>query len=416
MHTHKQLLVVAGLLLALVPLSLTEMTASLIEKQQAEEELNKALDAATATYRSGRGLFSVQQQREDELLEKDEELNEIIRRKRDVRLELAELNERAEELRDRYNIDITNSGAVLAMVQAEEKRFAEFVRYLQSRSTTLVAGNDLGLTVLRQMLHASLGDITSASLRERALARARSRAFSVVMEAKQAMEESEELRAQHAALLGEYEGKWNEYTDVQESVHAAAARIAEVQRITKEVHNQVLKLQADLARIDAKLRAGIERELIEKGLMDARPGERSDGAVRSSQNFMWPVVGRISAGFHNSSYRKFFGVDHKGIDIVVGHGTPVFAADDGIVFLARDGGQYGYSYVLVGHRNGYATLYGHLSNISVSNGEQLTKGQVLGLSGGTPGTYGAGPMTTGAHLHFEVIRNGSHVDPMLVLP
>ena len=118
----------------------------------------------------------------------------------------------------------------------------------------------------------------------------------------------------------------------------------------------------------------------------------------------------------NKSYRGFFGVDHQGVDIVVPQGTPVRAAADGVVFLARDGGQTGYSYVLVGHRGGTATLYGHLSQISVVTGQDINHGQVLGLSGGTPGTYGAGPMTTGAHLHLEVIQKGTHVDPLLLLP
>jgi len=89
---------------------------------------------------------------------------------------------------------------------------------------------------------------------------------------------------------------------------------------------------------------------------------------------------------------------------------------DGIVFLARDGGKSGFSYILIGHRDGYATLYGHMSSIAVSTGDEVASGQGIGLSGGTPGTHGAGPMTTGAHLHFEVIRNGTHINPSLVLP
>jgi murein DD-endopeptidase MepM/ murein hydrolase activator NlpD len=170
-----------------------------------------------------------------------------------------------------------------------------------------------------------------------------------------------------------------------------------------------------LQRIDARLRARTERDLISKGLLGAKPGERSDGRVRGKTSFVWPLTGRISAGFYDEGYKRYFGVAHKGIDIVTRQGTPVFASSDGIVFLARYGGATGYSYVLLGHTNGYATLYGHLSAINITTGQLVSAGQQLGSSGGTPGTNGAGPMTTGAHLHFEVIQEGRHVNPLSVL-
>jgi murein DD-endopeptidase MepM/ murein hydrolase activator NlpD len=136
----------------------------------------------------------------------------------------------------------------------------------------------------------------------------------------------------------------------------------------------------------------------------------------SAPAFVWPASGRITAGFHEPSYSDHFGIPHEAIDIAAEQGTPVLAAADGIVFLARDGGATGYSYVLIGHQDGFATLYGHLSSFAVSAGDVVAAGEVIGQSGGTPGTHGAGPMTTGPHLHFEVIQNGLHIDPRLILP
>lgn len=132
--------------------------------------------------------------------------------------------------------------------------------------------------------------------------------------------------------------------------------------------------------------------------------------------FIWPVTGPISAGYLDTDYVHVFGVAHRGMDIAVKQGTPVKAITDGIVHTVRDGGATGYSYVLIGHRNGYASLYGHMSKFLVREGDVISAGKIIGLSGGTPGTPGAGHMTTGAHLHLEVTKDGAHMDPRAVLP
>ena len=253
-------------------------------------------------------------------------------------------------------------------------------------------------------------------MRTHAINRARERVVRTKLEAKRAINTVALYEGEYQLQMQKYEQAWEEYLKARGEYDSAVNRIAEVQRVTNEVQSQITKLQRELARIDAQLVSKLERELIEKGLMNAQPGERSDGRIRSKQTFRWPTSGHISAGFMSAAYHAFFGVDHKGIDIVVPQGTPISVAADGVVYLARNGGRFGYSYVLVGHRNGVATLYGHLSQINVSSGQEIAAGQIVGLSGGIPGTHGAGPMTTGAHLHFEVIRNGVHVDPHTILP
>lgn len=141
----------------------------------------------------------------------------------------------------------------------------------------------------------------------------------------------------------------------------------------------------------------------------------------------WPLTPdyrRITAYFHDPTYpfRNIF--SHSAIDIAVPQGTPVFASADGVVGVARDVGwietatkKYpAYNYILIAHNNEISTLYGHLSKVSVSVGEVVKKGQVIGSSGATPGTAGAGLLTTGPHLHFEVRSNGLPVDPLNYLP
>lgn len=132
--------------------------------------------------------------------------------------------------------------------------------------------------------------------------------------------------------------------------------------------------------------------------------------------FLWPVQGPITAGYFDVAYESVFHVPHRAIDIAVPQASPVHAISDGVVFAVKDGGLKGFSYILIAHRNGYASLYGHVSTSFVSKGDIVSAGQVIGLSGGLPGTHGAGPMTTGAHVHLEITKDGEHINPLSVLP
>lgn len=118
--------------------------------------------------------------------------------------------------------------------------------------------------------------------------------------------------------------------------------------------------------------------------------------------FAWPVTGaRIS-----SSYGERWGRTHKGLDLVSGNRT-IKAADAGTVSFA--GVQRGYgNVVIVDHNNGYVTYYGHLSRISVSAGQRVGQGTQIGIMGNTG-------RSTGTHLHFEIRKNGTAMNPMRFL-
>jgi len=126
--------------------------------------------------------------------------------------------------------------------------------------------------------------------------------------------------------------------------------------------------------------------------------------VSGSGRFIWPVNGVITSPF---GYRNhpIFGrqILHSGIDIGVDSGTPVHAADSGVVVEAGWLGGYGYA-VVIDHGNGLSTLYGHNSSLNVSAGQSVSQGQVIAYSGSTGNS-------TGPHVHFEVRANGDPVDP-----
>jgi murein DD-endopeptidase MepM/ murein hydrolase activator NlpD len=131
-------------------------------------------------------------------------------------------------------------------------------------------------------------------------------------------------------------------------------------------------------------------------------------------SFAWPLPTHyITAYFHDSSYPFKNVFQHSAIDIRTPQGSPVRAAASGYVGVARTCTSAScYAYVLIIHTGNLSTVYGHLSRIDVKPDQFVTAGDVIGLSGATPGTVGAGPFTTGAHLHFEVRLNGIPVDPL----
>ena len=123
-----------------------------------------------------------------------------------------------------------------------------------------------------------------------------------------------------------------------------------------------------------------------------------------SIGYIWPVPGPVWSGFGPR-----WGSFHKGIDIGAGYGTGIGAAGSGLVVLAtyRDNG-YG-NYVIVQHSDGSETLYAHMSQIYVAQGQYVNQGDVLGAVGCTG-------WCTGDHLHFEIHIGGAPVDPLGYLP
>lgn len=132
--------------------------------------------------------------------------------------------------------------------------------------------------------------------------------------------------------------------------------------------------------------------------------------------FSWPVpTNRLSAFYRDPDYFSLLWSSHDAIDIPVPQGTAVRSVADGYIYYILPPTPGGYSYMAVKHANGMVSVYGHLSHIYGSLFQMVKKGDVIGLSGGIPGTPWAGPLTSWAHLHFEVWKNGTNVDPLRFL-
>lgn len=156
--------------------------------------------------------------------------------------------------------------------------------------------------------------------------------------------------------------------------------------------------------------ANADVQLLEQQVRERLQGKQE--VLLTPSQLIWPIDSRtITSYFHDPNYvfRKLF--EHPAIDIATPQGTPLKAAASGIVVRAKNAG-YGYSYIAVAHGNDLMTVYGHVSKISVVENDFVAQGQIIGYSGGTPGTPGAGRLTTGAHLHFEVRSGGIPQNPL----
>ena len=182
----------------------------------------------------------------------------------------------------------------------------------------------------------------------------------------------------------------------------------------KQFQNWLLQSKYEEDQINSEI-TSLERTIRQKL-------EESDKAFSEGQSgsvaLSWPVDPSrgITATFHDPDYPYRYIFEHPAIDVRAYQGTQIKAPAPGYVGKIKNGGQKGYSYIMLIHANGISTVYGHISKINVQEDTYVIRGQVIGLSGGMPGTPGAGPLTTGPHLHFEVRLDGIPVNPLDYLP
>lgn len=145
------------------------------------------------------------------------------------------------------------------------------------------------------------------------------------------------------------------------------------------------------------------QQLPPAGGVSWRAARRTD-PVYSEVNFDWPVDrARLTQGFQVG--KKV----HFGVDLAGSKGTPILAAERGIVVYTGSGFRGYGKLVVIEHGTEWATLYSHLSKISVKEGQTVQQGQVIGGMGRTG-------RASGVHLHFEIRKNRQPVNPLALLP
>ena len=208
-------------------------------------------------------------------------------------------------------------------------------------------------------------------------------------------------RGQQANLLSQQLGQ---QVVLQASRVQQQAALAYQQQLEASYKAQADALARQKAQIDSQVQAL-------QALYEAQASASGGGTGQ----FAWPMNPHLlSQGFGCSPYLfEMYWPQcpsrhlHSGIDIAEPYGSPVMAADNGVVSLFSTGYGYG-NYVIVTHGKGYATLYGHLAGFAVRDGQLVYRGQTIAFEGSSGNS-------TGPHLHFEIRYNGGYTDPCAYL-
>ncbi|HEU0071513.1 MAG TPA: M23 family metallopeptidase [Alphaproteobacteria bacterium] len=174
-------------------------------------------------------------------------------------------------------------------------------------------------------------------------------------------------------------------------------RVFDIQRVDGLEPKYVEPPPEELKRIQE------EQRLIREGRSQRRDASEFEAG------FIWPVEGRISGVY--GSQRILNGkprAPHLGVDIAAGRGTVVLATSDGVVTLAHKDLYFNGNVVMIDHGLGLTSVYVHLDEISVTQGQQVQGGQAIGKVGATG-------RATGPHLHWGVNFAGEYLDPQLLV-
>jgi murein DD-endopeptidase MepM/ murein hydrolase activator NlpD len=223
----------------------------------------------------------------------------------------------------------------------------------------------------------------------------------------QAQQTRREISAAKAAVEAETVRITSLRVGVTQASQTLAAAVADDQTAVAEQQGLLRDVEAEKATYLAAMAKLAGESSSITGLLRAR--QISQSFAWASRKVLWAVTGPISSPF-GPRINPIFGTPefHTGLDIAVDYGIPVKAAEAGQVVSSGPMAGYG-NVVIIDHGGALATLYAHMSSLSVRQGQTVTKGQTLGAIGCTG-------LCTGPHLHFETRIGGVPVQPLNLLP
>ncbi len=215
-----------------------------------------------------------------------------------------------------------------------------------------------------------------------------------------AREQSEQIQAEYETMLTELDSRQSELETEK------AALEVQIDEATQMIVDLEAQLETDRAAYEEQLakEAALEADIQE--MIAELERQEAANSIVSTGTYIWPLPGYRPGSAYGWRIHPIWGDRrfHAGEDIGAPMGTPILAADSGLVTVIPDNGNGYGNYIMINHGGGRVTLYAHMSGFAVSNGATVTQGQTIGYVGSTGNS-------TGPHLHFEVRVNGATTDP-----
>ncbi|MBQ3103808.1 MAG: peptidoglycan DD-metalloendopeptidase family protein [Oscillospiraceae bacterium] len=303
----------------------------------------------------------------------------------------------AEEIIAGYEALLAQTEADLAAAEAREAEqyalFCSHVRAMEERGTIsywsvlfkATSFTDLlsRLDFINEVMHSDQQVINGLRVLQEEIAAKKA-------EQETQLAEEEAAKAELEARQSELEAKRAEAIEV---FNALKADEAAFEAMIAEAEAEQEKLRKEADELAAKLAA--------------EQAARGESTESNPGGYIWPVDSRYitsTVGGRNSP-GGVGSTNHKGTDIGrVGYTSPIYASKSGTVIVSKYSDSYG-NYVVISHGTGNTTLYAHMSSRSVSVGQYVTQGTVIGITGNTG-------RSTGPHLHFEIKENGVIINPL----
>ena len=286
-----------------------------------------------------------------------------------------------QSLRARY---LNGNDSVASIILGSEDFFdmlmrMEFVKRIASYNDGLI-----------ETLHEKIGELEAAELE--------------LENEEAALDETKEITEQKKADVEAKKDEWDgKLSDLEDLMKQSKKAQRELEKQKDDLEDDLDELKKQQEEYNDKLEEIIRQKARKEYMGDLEAG-----------TFLWPAPGNYTITSH---YGPRSINNHKGIDIGAHKGDDITAANSGIVIEVYNGCTHNYgkdgscgcgggfgNYCIIDHGGGYATLYGHATEITVKEGQTVTTGQVIGHVGSTG-------WSTGFHLHFEVRVDGERKDP-----
>ena len=400
---RKKIILLLAMVLTFVPIHATTLKDKKEELNSTQQDIKDKKEAATKKKEQKEALQEEIKQVDLEMVEIQDNISELGDKLEIKRNQIADSEEKLEEANEKKD----------AQYEATKKRMVQMYKSQKIGYIQVVFSSNNFWDAINRVEY-----VKRISRKDRSILDEYKLQIQTIKEQKQVIEEEknelDKLQKQEIAKNEQLEAARSKKEAAMEKLAAEEGKLkSEIVNLEEISENLKSEIQELTRQLEEEARRRKEEEERRKQAASSSSSSSSSGKIPTQYvggTFMWPVPGnyRVSSGYVDRTSPLFGTAEfHTGIDIPANYGTSVVAAADGVVITAGWVNGYGNT-VMISHGSGLVTLYGHNSSLVVSKGDSVKKGQTIAKVGSTG-------YSTGNHCHFEVRKDGDHVDPNIYL-